>query len=285
MAQTKSTTAFVFAGGGSLGAVQVGMLREVVRAGVTADLLVGSSVGALNAAYFASYPNAAGITKLEAIWRALHRRDVFPIGFSSFFRFVHNRDFLVDPSRLRTLVEQHIAYRRLEDAPLPVHVVATNLSGMTTRLSSGPVVDAVLASAAIPVAFPPVLYESEYLIDAAVASNTPILTAGELGATRLIVFPTGYACDLSGPPKGAIGSGLHALTLLIAHQIVRDLRALEGKAEVITVPPLCPLDVSPYDFSKSAELIERAAKSTGQWIEKGGLGRQEIPQAMLPHAH
>ena len=72
-------TAFVFAGGGSLGAVQVGMLRELVRRGVDADFVVGSSVGALNAAYFASAPNATGVDKLERIWCGLRRRDVFPV--------------------------------------------------------------------------------------------------------------------------------------------------------------------------------------------------------------
>ena len=71
-------TAFVFAGGGSLGAVQAGMLRELTRRGVSADFVVGSSVGAMNASYFASAPNPAGIEKLGKIWRALRRHDVFP---------------------------------------------------------------------------------------------------------------------------------------------------------------------------------------------------------------
>jgi NTE family protein len=72
-------TAFVFAGGGSLGAVQVGMLRELVRIGIAADFVVGSSVGAINAAYFAGAPHSAGVEKLERIWRGLQRKDVFPV--------------------------------------------------------------------------------------------------------------------------------------------------------------------------------------------------------------
>jgi len=79
-------TAFVFAGGGSLGAVQVGMLRELMRHGLDADFVVGSSVGALNAAYFASAPNAAGVDKLGQIWCSLRRRDVFPVTLRSLLR-------------------------------------------------------------------------------------------------------------------------------------------------------------------------------------------------------
>ena len=83
MPQATRKTAFVFAGGGSLGAVQVGMLRELTRSGVSADFVVGSSVGAINASYFASAPNPAGIDKLEKIWRALRRHDVFPFTLRS----------------------------------------------------------------------------------------------------------------------------------------------------------------------------------------------------------
>src|SRR5271163_1156834 len=95
-------TAFVFAGGGSLGAVQVGMLRELLRHGLNADFVVGSSVGALNAAYFAAAPNSAGVDNLERIWCGLRRSDVFPVTLRSLLRFVGGRDHLIDSSNLRT---------------------------------------------------------------------------------------------------------------------------------------------------------------------------------------
>jgi NTE family protein len=115
--------------------------------------------------------------------------------------------------------------------------------------------------------------------------NTPILNAADLGATRIIVLPTGFACALQEPPKGAIARALHAITLLIAHQMVRDLRELGGKVDVFTVPNLCPLNVSPYDFSRADQLIEQAAEHTRKWIEGGGLSRPEIPNSLLPHTH
>src|SRR5271169_3324158 len=159
MPHAAQRTAFVFAGGGSLGAIQVGMLRELVHAGVSADLVVGSSVGAINAAYFAGAPNAAGVDKLEKVWRGLRRHDVFPVTFRSVLGFIRGADNLIDSSNLRRLMEHNIPFANLEDAPIPAHVVATNLGGATVCLSSGPSVEALLASAAIPAAFPSVRSE------------------------------------------------------------------------------------------------------------------------------
>ena len=261
------------------------MLRELMHAGVSADLVVGSSVGAMNAAYFAGAPNAAGVDKLEKVWRGLRRHDVFPVTFRSVLGFIGGADNLIDPANLRRLIEHNIPFPNLEDAPIPVHVVATNLGGATVCLSSGPTVEALLASAAIPVAFPSVHIGEHHLIDGAVGSNTPILNAADLGASSIIVLPTGFACALHEPPKGAIARALHAITLLIAHQMVRDLRELGGKVDVFTVPNLCPLDVSPYDFSRADQLIEQAAEHTRQWIEGGGLSRPEMPNSLLPHSH
>ena len=285
MPDTAQMTAFVFAGGGSLGAVQVGMLRALIRAGVSADLVIGSSVGAMNAAYFAGAPHAVGVDKLEKVWRGMRRRDVFPVTFRSVLGFMGGADNLIDPSNLRRLIEHNIPFLNIEDALIPVHVVATNLGGAAVCLSSGPAVEALLASAAIPAAFPSVRIGEHYLIDGAVGSNTPILTAADLGATRIIVLPTGFACAVHEPPKGAIARALHAITLLIAHQMVRDLKQLGGKVDVFTVPNLCPLDVSPYDFSRAEQLIERAAEHTRKWLEGGGLSRSEIPNSLLPHSH
>lgn len=164
--------------------------------------MVGSSVGAINGAYFAGAPNASGVAQLEAISRDLRRSEVFHIGWRSALRLLR-RGFAVDPSRLRRLVERQLPYQTIEQAALPLHLVATDLlGGGTVRLSSGPVVEAVLPSCAIPAAFPPVCIGQTYLIDGAVASNTPISVAVELGAKRVIVLPTGCACSPTAPPRG-----------------------------------------------------------------------------------
>jgi NTE family protein len=280
-------TAFVFAGGGSFGSVQVGMLRALLSHGVTADMVVGSSVGAMNAAYFAGMPTAEGVERLAGIWRSLRRQDVFPITWQTVLGFIRRRDFLVAADGVRRLIDIHVPYRNLEDAKLPLHVVATDLlSGEIVVLSKGPVAQAVVASTAIPAAFAPVQLENLYLADGAITCNTPVRVAVARGARRLFVLPTGYACALEAPPRGAIACALHALTLLIARQLSHELHGLESGIEYFVVPPLCPLRGSPCDFSRTNELIERAAESTRTWLAEGGLTRCcEIPQQMRAHKH
>jgi NTE family protein len=277
-------TAFVLAGGGSLGAIQVGMLRELVAHGLKPDLVVGSSVGALNGAYFAGDPTAAGVARMESIWCALRRQDVFPLSVRRLIGMLFASASLVDSGSLRALIERHLPYQSLETAAVPMHVIATDvLNGASVQLSSGPAAEAILASCAIPAAFPPVRIGNDYLVDGAIASNTPIITAVELGATRILVLPTGFACSLKKPPATALGNALQALNLLIARQLVRDLVQLSGRVEVLTVPPLCPIAISPYDFSRAHELIERAGENTRRWLQTGGLSHPSIPGALRPH--
>lgn len=284
MSDPATRTAFVFAGGGSLGAIQVGALRELVRHGERPDFLVGASVGALNACFFASAPDAAGVAELEAIWRKLTRREVFPVTVAATLGMMRGRNHLFEPANLRRLVERSLKIPTLEDAKIPVHVVATDLGGAPVTLSRGPTTEAVLASSAIPIAFPAVRIGENHLIDGAIAGNTPILTAAALGATRIIVLQTGYACALSDLPRGIAGLGLHALTLLISNQMRRDLMLLEGKVAVHVAPHLCPLGVSPFDFSQSGKLIERAAEATRAWLAAGGLRHSDGPAA-FEHKH
>jgi NTE family protein len=283
MSNDAGRTAFVLAGGGSFGAIQVGMLQELLTHGVKPDFLVGSSVGALNGAYFAGDPTAAGVARLKSIWRALRRRDVFPVTVRRLLSALFTSTSLVDPLGLRALIERHLPYTALENAPIPMHVIATDmLNGASVRLSSGPAAEAILASCAIPAAFPPVRIGESYLIDGAIAANTPVTAAVELGASRIIVLPTGFACSLKAPPPTVVGRALQAINLLVARQLVRDLELLAAAAqvEVITVPPVCPVAVSPYDFSRAEELIGRAAANTRRWLQSGGLTRQRIPSAL-----
>jgi len=281
------TTAFVFAGGGSLGAVEVGMLKALVEQDVRPDFVVGASVGAINGAYYAGAPDAGGVDRLAAIWRGLHRDHVFPVSMvRGVLAFLRGRSSLVDPTPLRALIAREMPYERLEDARLPCKIVASNvLDGSEVVLSSGRATDALLASAAIPGVFPPVELDGKHLIDGGISSNTPLSTAIELGAKRVVVLPTGYACALKKPPSGAVAVALQALTLLVARQLVVDVLRWRERREILVVPPLCPITSSPYDFSTSGELIERAERSTRAWLEAGGLERPELPHELTPHEH
>jgi NTE family protein len=249
-------------------------------------MVVGSSVGALNGAYYAGDPTLKGVLQLENIWRGLQRRDVFPVTWRTLLGFIWRRDFLITHDGVRTLIDNHLPYRNLEDAKLPVHIVATDIiTGNSVVLSEGSASQAIIASTAIPGAFAPVPYKDLYLSDGAISSNTPIKIAVAKGARRLIIMPTGYACSTHAPPVGAVANVLHALTLLIARQLVSELEDLDPAIEYYVVPPLCPLVGSPYDFSRTADHIERAIKTTDAWLAQSGLDQRGIPDEMRPHSH
>ena len=114
--ESRPKTAFVLAGGGSFGAVQVGMLRSLAAHGITADMAVGSSVGAVNSAYYAGTPTLEGVERLAKIWRDLRRRDVFPITPRVLLGLLRRRDFLLGSEGFYRLVHAHLPYRNLEDA-------------------------------------------------------------------------------------------------------------------------------------------------------------------------
>ena len=287
MNASPARTAFVFAGGGSLGAVQVGMLHALTELELRPDFVVGASAGAINAAYFAAHPTSDGVAALDRLWCGLTRSQIMPMRLLDLLRIATRRAHLVDPSALRRLLERHLPYRLLEQAVLPTHVVATDMVlGVERLLSAGPVVDAVMASTAIPGVFPPVRIDERELIDGGVANNTPISSALALGATRIIVLPTGFSCALRSIPKSAIGLALHALSLLVTRQLVNDIEHFGSRAALHVVPPLCPVDSSPYDYSASAALIGRARETTRAWIRDGGLDRPHgVPHQLLEHSH
>lgn len=264
------TTAFVLSGGGSLGAVQVGMLAALAEAGVTPDLVVGTSVGAVNAAWMAGHgAGPEAVEHLRGAWLATRRQDVFPIRpLRGLLGFLGRTDHLVPLDGLAALLRRHTSIERFEEAALPVTVIATEvLTGLEVPLCEGDLTEAVAASAAIPGVFPPVEVGGRLLMDGGVADNTPISHAVAMGADVVWVLPTGYACDLAAPPRSALAMLVHAITLLIQERMILDVVAYEPRVDLRILPPLCPLDVSPVDFSRTAELIGRAHRSSRDWLE------------------
>ncbi len=279
-------TALVLAGGGSFGAIQVGMMQSLAAHGISADMVVGSSVGALNGAYYAGDPTLNGVLRLATIWRGLQRQDVFPVTWRTLLGFIWRRDFLIPHDGIQKLIDDHLPYRNLQDAKLPVHIVTTDIiTGDSVVLSDGSAAEAIIASTAIPGAFAPIRHKDFYLADGAISSNTPIRVAVDKGAKRLIILPTGYACAAHAPPVGAVANALHALTLMIARQLVSELEGLASDIEYFVVPPLCPLVGSPYDFSRTADHIERGIRSTDAWLARNGIEQSGIPEEMRPHSH
>ncbi len=282
------TTAFVLSGGGSLGAVQVGMLQAIADRGIQPDFLIGTSVGALNATYVARHGfGPAVVEELAAIWRGLRRRNVFPLQPARLAAAAVGRvPSLCPDGALRRLVTDHVGTRRLEDLTVPVHVIATDVtSGREVLLSHGDAVDAVMASAAIPAVFPSVHVDGLDLIDGGVADNAAVSQALSLGADVVYVLPTGYACALEDPPATVLSSALHALTLLIEQRLILEVAHYADQADIRVLPPLCPLSVSSTDFRYGGLLVDRARSATGRWLDEGGTQQSHPERFLSLHSH
>ena len=167
-----------------------------------------------------------------------------------------------------------------------MHIVTTDIiSGDSVVLSEGSTAEAIVASPRSPAHS---RRSATRIIISPTARSPATRRSGSRSRRarqRLIVLPTGHACANQTPPIGAVANALHALTLLIARQLVSELESLDPDIEYYVVPPLCPLVGSPYDFSRTADHIERAIQITDAWLAQNGLEKGEIPHEMRPHDH
>jgi NTE family protein len=281
-------TAFVLTGGGSLGAVQVGMLQALGEEGIEPDLLVGTSAGAVNTAWVAGHGTSrASLERLAALWTQVSRRDLFPVSAASLLQAVLGRGRSLSSSApLGDLVRERAGVQRLEHAVVPVHLMASDiLTGLPVALTQGRVDDAVRASAAIPGIFPPVLLGGRWLVDGGVACAAGVAQAVDAGADEVWVLPTGYPCALPTPPGTPLGMALHAFTLLLHHRLLTEVAGLSGDATIRVLPPLCPLAVSAADFGRAAELTDRGLLSTRHWLRSGRTDAPHQESVLSLHEH
>ena len=284
--QPTGPVAFVLSGGASLGAIQVGMLRALYERGIRPDVIVGTSAGALNGAFIASRPQTPETADaLADVWRPMRRSRVFPLNpVLGLLGFLGASDSLVPQSGLERIIERHIEHARLEELPIALHVVAVDvITAEELLLSEGCLRAALLASAAIPGILSPVPWGEHMLMDGGVANNTPISHAVALGAGRIYVLPAGHACALERAPRTALGMAVHAVSLLVQRRLVDDVERHRDDAQIIVLPPPCPLDVQPIDFGRADELIAQAAQDARRFLDSGGEERPSI--AMRTHAH
>jgi NTE family protein len=185
-------TAFVLAGGATRGASQVGMLQALTERGIRADLVVGTSIGALNGACYAEAPTLAGLERLEGLWYEPPRADIFSLSARSIAHNIRQRrGYVLDNRGLRDWITVNTSVERLEDFTIPLHAVATDA---TTRepvvLSAGDTIQILLATSAIPGVFPSITIEGTELIDGGSSADVPVAPAVDLGATTIYVLPT-----------------------------------------------------------------------------------------------
>jgi NTE family protein len=186
---------FALAGGATRGAAQVGMLVALTEAGIRPDLIVGTSIGALNGACYSQDPTLDGLDHLASLWMGAPRSQIFPLSPRTIAQNVWQRSgYVLDNQGLREWIRASIHHDRLEHFPIPLHAVATDArTGCPVVLSKGDSVQALLATSAIPGVFPSVVVGDTELHDGAVSANTPLSQAVALGATRIYVLPTSPA--------------------------------------------------------------------------------------------
>jgi NTE family protein len=277
-------TALVLAGGSTRGAIQIGMLQVLAEHGFVPDRIYGSSVGAINGVGFAADPTRTGVERMTQVWLRIRREDVYPQGrLHGPWLYLQQRDAVYANSGLRAIIEEGFPYERLEDAVVPVEVVATSLvDGGERWFTYGPAVDAVLASAAMPAIFPPVEVDGERFIDGGVVDNVPIQRAIDAGATRIVVLlcsPPAFQPPVARRPVEGM---VNALFIAIHARFVRDMAHLPQGVEVILCmgPEGTTRDFD--DFSTTESLIALGRAEASEVVRRYALGTVAYPAPPMP---
>lgn len=231
-------TAFVLGGGGLLGAAEVGMLRALLDGGIRPDLIVGTSVGALNGAAVATDPSPAGVEHLAEVWRELTASGVFS---GSMLRRVstlaRTRTHLHGSAPLRRTLERHLTIAGIEDLPVHFECVAASIERAAEQwFSTGSVVDAVLASSAVPGLMPPMRIGDEHFIDGGIVNSIPVNRAVQLNAAVIYVCHVGRIDRPLHVPRRPFEVGLVAFEIARRHRFHTDMAALPEDVEVHVLP-------------------------------------------------
>jgi len=263
--------AFVLSGGANLGAEQAGMLVALLEADIRPDVLVGTSIGAANAAYLAADPSLKRARALADLWRNVRPRDVFPINPVAITRAILRGGALFPTDPFKRLMEREISYRAIEDAKVPLRIVATAFDdGCEVVFDSGSVLDAVLASTALPGVFAPHEIDGRLYLDGGLVDQVPLGPAIDAGACTLYVLSVGFPCP---PPKNhrsARAVLMHSVGILLSQQVRFDgdhLPSHHPDLRVIQIPPVCS-QVGLRDFSQAAQMVERARSQTGRFLSE-----------------
>jgi NTE family protein len=258
VAESPLSPAFVLSGGGNLGALQVGMIHALVENGLWPGMIVGTSVGAINGAFFASRPDLPGIAEIARLWSSLRRKDVLGLDLGSLVGGFRGRPrHLFDSTSIRRILESFLTFSRLEDAPIPLTVVATALgTGEAVALNSGDAATALLASSAVPRLLPPVEIGGRLLVDGAAAADVPLQQAIALGAREIYVLPTAPAQVAALERQGATCDLVEGADRPIVHVIPPP----------VTRIPLARLDQSPtllrLGYDRARAWLEEISQSS-----------------------
>jgi NTE family protein len=274
--------AFVLGGGGNLGAIQVGMLRALVEAGIRPDVVVGCSVGALNGAAYAAEPDMFGVGRLEELWQGVAGRNLLPSGFLPAVQLARRGPAVHSIDGLREVVEDFLPVTTFEELDVRFECVATALDeAREVWFSSGSLVEPILASSAIPAVYPPVEVDGVRYLDGAVVNDIPVSRAVELGARLLYVLHVGRFDRPARELKRPLDVAVQAYWISRRHRFHRDLAALPPNVEAVLLPTGSPPDLPFNDFSRTGELITNAYEATAAFLAsldtgEAGRGRGKV---------
>lgn len=271
--------AFVLSGGGNQCVSQVGMLRALFERGITPDVVIGTSAGALNGAVVASDPTADAVEHMADVWLSLRTGQIFPGNrWAQAWNVLTRDDHLFENDGLREVIAQAGPAEHFHEMAVPFRVCATDLlTGDEIVYAAGPVEPALLASTAIPGLFPPIEHGGILAIDGAVTDNVPLWHALVDGTDEV------YVCDVSGGPatrrmKSPLDIAVRAFAIARNQRFELELRHVPPGIEVVVLPqPEDDRDL--LDFSDSQMLIDEAHHLAARALDERALRKEEARAA------
>jgi NTE family protein len=270
-------TAFVLSGGASKGALQVGMLRALLERRIRPDVVVGCSVGAMNGAAISADPSLAMVGRLQDEWLDLDDDEIFPSGLlPSSVHLARKGESLFPSAGLRAVVERVLPVRDFARLVVPFQCVATDIGSARAHwFRSGPLVDAVMASAAIPVVYPPVEIDGTHYCDGGVVDDVPMARAVELGATRLYVLQVGTFDRPREIPRRSMDMAWQAYWINRRNRFHRDLEALPSDIDVVVLPTGEAPSIRFNDLAHGAELMDIGYRAAADHLDR--LAGRPVP--------
>ncbi|MDQ1518223.1 MAG: hypothetical protein QOE80_4053, partial [Actinomycetota bacterium] len=263
-----SVNAFILSGGGTLGSIQVGMLRAFFEAEIYPEVLVGASIGAVNAAFLAADPSLERVEALREVWHSVRSRDLFSLNPLRMVHAFRRRGSLFPPEKWRAFLTKNLPYERIEDAAVPLRIVATDFEdGSPVVLDSGSVVDAVMASTSLPGIFPPHRIGDHLYLDGALSEPVPLRPALDAGADTLYVLAVSHASPT--PDAQSPGAILrHSLTILLIPRVRLDaLHMPDGFPDLKIVQiPSVGAQVALWDMSCQDDLMELSYQQAAKFL-------------------
>jgi NTE family protein len=230
--------AFVLGGGGVLGAHEVGMLRALAERDIKPDVVLGTSVGAVNGAFFAADPTLGGVERLTELWCESAWSERSPgATFRRLSTLARSGTHLESLSEMRARLQGMLPAQRVEDLEVPFQCVAASIERAAEHwFDRGPLADVVLASCAVPGILPPVPIDGEHFIDGGIVNSIPVSRAVALGARKIYVLQVGRLEQSLKPPRRPWEVGLVAFEVARRHRFAHDLHSLPDDVELHVLP-------------------------------------------------